>query len=94
MRNTTRPSSLHLNDRQQKRPERIRTRVRPFMILAKATAHRIHRIARSAVFVAEAAAVAVVAMAKAASNISKAIEAAHKVPERPGNTVHASLAES
>ncbi len=50
--------------------------------------------AETAVFTAEAAAVAVVAMAKVASNTSKAMEAADRAQERPGDLVYASPAES
>jgi hypothetical protein len=66
----------------------------PVMILAKATACRVRHSARAVDSAAEATEVAVVAMAKAASNINIAMEATHKVPERPGNSVHASFAES
>jgi hypothetical protein len=82
MRNTIGPSSLCLKDRRQIRLERIRVRVKPIMILRKAAARRVHHSACVAVFAAKAVAVATLAMAKAASNISKATEAARKAPEQ------------
>jgi hypothetical protein len=75
MQNTTRLSSLHLNDRQQRRPERTRARVRPVTILAKAAAYRARCSTCAVVCMVEATAIATMAMAKVASNTSKVIEA-------------------
>ncbi len=83
-----------LKDGQSRRLEKIRARVKPTKIPAKVIAHRACRSAYAAVFMAEAKAVTTAAMAKVASNISKTIEAAHKVLERPSNPVHACPAES
>jgi hypothetical protein len=71
MKNTTRPSCPRLKNRQQRRLKRIRVRVRPITILAKAAACRVRCSADTTFFATEAAAVATVAMAKAASNIAR-----------------------
>jgi hypothetical protein len=94
MRNTTRPLSLRLRDRQSRRLERISARVRPITILVEAAAPSVYRSTHEANFAALAAAMAEVAMAKAASNSSKGTKATRKVLKRPGHPVHASPAGS
>jgi hypothetical protein len=84
---TTRPSSLHLKDRQRRGLERKREKVRPIMILAKVAACRAHCSTHAVVFTAVASA----AMAKVAiNNIHNAMKALRRVPGRPGDPAHAS----
>ncbi len=63
MRSKTRLFNSYLNNRWQRRPEKIREKVRLFTILAKAIASRVHYNIFIAVFAVKATTVAVAAMA-------------------------------